>query len=103
VTACSRRLPWRGIRFLPTREVAQIAASLGRQFSHELINAIAMMPKQQLDEALAQLVQAELIFRRGTPPQCGIHFQACAGAGCRLQPETKLLQRQRPVSALSRR
>src|SRR5215467_13984409 len=55
-------------RLAPTREVAQIAAALGRQFSHELISAVATMPKQQLDDALAQLVRAELIFRRGTPP-----------------------------------
>jgi len=49
------------------REVVQIAAALGRQFSHELISATVAMPRQQLDDALTQLVQAELIFRRGTP------------------------------------
>jgi len=41
---------------------------LGRQFSHGLISAIALMRQQQLDNALEQLVRAELIFRRGTPP-----------------------------------
>jgi predicted ATPase len=54
-------------RLALAREVAQIAATLGRQFSHELISAAAAMPRQQLDDALTQLVQAELIFRRGTP------------------------------------
>ena len=49
------------------REVVQIAAALGRQFSHELISATVAMPRQQLDDALTQLVQAELIFRPGTP------------------------------------
>ena len=52
----------------PARDVAQIAAALGRQFSHELISAVAAVPREQLDDALAQLVRAELIFRRGTPP-----------------------------------
>jgi class 3 adenylate cyclase len=52
----------------PARDVAQIAAALGRQFSHKLISAVAPMPRKQLDDALAQLVCAELIFRRGTPP-----------------------------------
>src|SRR5262249_10768234 len=52
-------------RLAPVREVAQIGAALGRQFSHELISAVAPMPQQQLDDALAQLVSAELIFRRG--------------------------------------
>jgi predicted ATPase len=32
-------------RLAPTREVVQIAATLGRQFSHELISAVAEMPQ----------------------------------------------------------
>jgi class 3 adenylate cyclase len=55
-------------RLTPTREVAQIGAALGRSFSHELIAAVAQMPLEKLDEALEQLVDAELIFRRGSPP-----------------------------------
>jgi class 3 adenylate cyclase len=62
-------------RLAPTREVVQIAAALGRQFSHELISAVAAMPKQQLDDALAQLTRAELIFRRGTPPDAEYTFK----------------------------
>src|SRR5438445_1228351 len=55
-------------RLAPVREVAQIGAALGRQFSHELIGAVAPMPQRQLDEGLAQLERAELIYRRGTRP-----------------------------------
>jgi class 3 adenylate cyclase len=62
-------------RLAPAREVAQIAAVLGRQFSHELISAVATVPKQQLDDALAQLVNAELIFRRGMPPDAEYIFK----------------------------
>jgi class 3 adenylate cyclase/tetratricopeptide (TPR) repeat protein len=62
-------------RLAPTSDVAQIAAALGRQFSHELISAVAAMPPQQLDDALAQLVNAELIFRRGTPPDAEYTFK----------------------------
>ena len=62
-------------RLAPVREVAQIGAALGRQFSHELISAVAAMPRQQLDDALAQLVHAELIFRRGTPPDAEYTFK----------------------------
>ena len=62
-------------RLAPVREVAQIAAVLGRQFSHELISAVAQMPQQQLDDGLAQLVHAELIFRRGTPPDAEYTFK----------------------------
>jgi predicted ATPase len=59
----------------PTREVAQIGAALGRSFSHELISAVASMPQQRVDGALAQLVGAELIFRRGTPPDAEYTFK----------------------------
>ena len=62
-------------RLAPVREVAQIGAALGRQFSHELIGAVAPMPPAQLDDALAQLVRAELIYRRGTPPDAEYTFK----------------------------
>jgi predicted ATPase len=62
-------------RLAPVREVAQIAAAIGRQFSHELISAVVRMPQQLLDGALAQLVDAELIFRRGTPPVAEYTFK----------------------------
>ena len=72
-------------RLAPTREVAQIGAALGRQFSHELISAVAPMPQQQLDDALAQLVQRRVDLPARDAARCGIHLQARAGAGCRLQ------------------
>jgi predicted ATPase len=62
-------------RLAPVREVAQIGAALGRRFSHELISAVAPMPQKQLDDALAQLVTAELVFRRGTPPDAEYTFK----------------------------
>ena len=62
-------------RLAPTREVAQIGAALGRSFSHELIAAVAQMPQQKLEEALEQLVAAELIFRRGTSPNAEYTFK----------------------------
>lgn len=62
-------------RLAPVREVAQIGAALGRQFSHALISAATSMPQLQLDDALAQLVHAELIFRRGTPPDAQYTFK----------------------------
>jgi predicted ATPase len=61
-------------RLAPVLEVAQIGAALGRRFSHELIAAVAPMPRARLDEALAQLVEAELIYRRGTPPDAKYTF-----------------------------
>ena len=55
--------------------MAQIGAALGRQFSHELIGAVAQIPQTQLDDALTQLVRAELMFRRGTPPDAEYTFK----------------------------
>ena len=62
-------------RLALTREAAQIGAAIGRSFSHELISAVAHMPQQKLDEALEQLVAAELIHRRGTPPDAEYTFK----------------------------
>src|SRR6266487_2162042 len=62
-------------RLAPVREVAQIGAALGRNFSHELISAVAPMPQERLEDALAQLVNSELVFRRGTPPDARYSFK----------------------------
>ncbi|MGY3138288.1 class 3 adenylate cyclase/tetratricopeptide (TPR) repeat protein [Bradyrhizobium sp. USDA 4501] len=62
-------------RLAPVREMAQIGAALGRSFSHELISAVAAMPQQQVDGALAQLASAELVFQRGTPPDAEYTFK----------------------------
>jgi predicted ATPase len=62
-------------RLAPTREVAQIGAALGRSFSHEVISAVAQMPQERVDDALEQLVNAELIFRRGAPPDAEYTFK----------------------------
>jgi class 3 adenylate cyclase/predicted ATPase len=59
----------------PVREMAQIGSALGRSFSHELISAVAAIPQQQVDDALAQLVRAELVFQRGTAPDAEYTFK----------------------------
>jgi len=56
--------------------VAQIGAALGRQFSHALMSAIAPILQRQVDDALAQLVSAELIFRRGIRPDAEHTFSS---------------------------
>ncbi len=57
------------------RQVAQIGAALGRHFSYELISGVAPLPRPQLDEALAQLVDAELVFSHGLPPEAEYIFK----------------------------
>jgi class 3 adenylate cyclase/tetratricopeptide (TPR) repeat protein len=62
-------------RLAPVREVAQIGAVVGREFSYELLSVVAGLPKMKLDEALAQLVESELIFCRGEVPQAIYTFK----------------------------
>jgi class 3 adenylate cyclase/predicted ATPase len=53
-------------RLSSTRETVQLAATIGREFSLELIRAVSPLDEDTLRLALAQLVKAELIYRRGS-------------------------------------
>ncbi len=62
-------------RLAPVREVAQIGAAIGREFSYPLLSAVAHQPDDRLKEALDQLVRAELIFGRGEVPEAVYTFK----------------------------
>ena len=62
-------------RLGPVKEVAHISATLGRDFSYELIAALYTKGEPDLQHALAQLVEAELLYQRGTPPQATYSFK----------------------------
>jgi class 3 adenylate cyclase/tetratricopeptide (TPR) repeat protein len=62
-------------RFMPVKEIAQIGAAIGREFSYELIAAVAPLPLAQLDDSLMQLSQSGLAFSRGTPPDVVYTFK----------------------------
>jgi class 3 adenylate cyclase len=62
-------------RLASVKDVAQIGAAIGREFSHRLIAAVAALPEKDLRAALAKLVDAELIFRRGAPPDATYTFK----------------------------
>ncbi len=62
-------------RLAPVREVAQIGAVVGREFSYELLNTVAGLPRETLEEALAQLVRSELVFCRGEIPHAVYTFK----------------------------
>jgi len=62
-------------RLSNAREVAQLSAALGREFSHDLLRAISLMDEQALQEALARLIEAEVLYRRGSPPQARYLFK----------------------------
>ncbi len=62
-------------RLIPVKEVAQIGAAIGRQFSHRLVAALSSMPGGELDAALEKLVDSELVHRAGTPPEAEYTFK----------------------------
>ena len=47
------------------KDVAQAASVIGREFGRGLLAAVADLPEAALDQALAQLIVAELVFPRG--------------------------------------
>jgi predicted ATPase len=57
------------------KEVAQIGAVLGREFSYELIQPVAERRETELQAALARLAEAGLLFCRGTPPHASYLFK----------------------------
>ena len=57
------------------KEVAQLGAVLGREFAYELLAAIAPQDESTLQEGLAQLVAAELLYQRGRPPRARYLFK----------------------------
>lgn len=57
------------------REVLQIGAAIGRDFSHEVLAAVAGLPDAVLQDALARLAEAELVFMRGSPPNATYTFK----------------------------
>jgi class 3 adenylate cyclase/predicted ATPase len=57
------------------KEVAQVGAVFGREFSYELLTAVAQRNAAELDAALDRLVVAGLAFRRGVPPHATFLFK----------------------------
>ncbi len=57
------------------REVAQLAATLGRDFSYELMKAVAPLTEEQLHRALAKLVEAEVLYPRGMGGHASYSFK----------------------------
>ena len=57
------------------RELAQLAAVLGREFSHELLAAVATVDEPTLQAELAKLAQAEILYPKGRPPRCTYIFK----------------------------
>ena len=62
-------------RLPTTKAVAQVAATLGRSFSFELLQAVTGMTEAALAPELTKLVDAELLYQRGLPPHATYSFK----------------------------
>jgi class 3 adenylate cyclase/predicted ATPase len=62
-------------RLASVKEIAQIGAAIGREFSYSLLRALVGRDEGALKDALGQLENAELVFRRGDPPEAIYSFK----------------------------
>jgi serine/threonine protein kinase/predicted ATPase len=83
LTALSREIPTtlqdlvmaRVDRMEGGRELAQLAAVLGREFTHELLAAVSHLDEHTLQAELTKLAQAEILYPKGRPPRCTYIFK----------------------------
>ena len=66
-------------RLGPAKEVAQIGAAIGREFSHGLLQAVVRKPDAELQSALDRIVAAGLLFRQRIPPYATYLFKHVLG------------------------
>ncbi len=62
-------------RLASVRQVAQIGASIGREFSYQLLRVVSRLPEDELRAALGGLAASELVFQRGLPPDAVYTFK----------------------------
>jgi class 3 adenylate cyclase len=62
-------------RLTPVKEIAQIGAAIGREFSYRMLDAVSPIQGPALQDALGKLIAAELIHARGAPPEATYVFK----------------------------
>ena len=62
-------------RLAAAREIAQLGATLGREFTYSLLRAVSPGGEEALQQGLKQLVETELVYQRGLPPQARYLFK----------------------------
>ena len=62
-------------RLITTKGIAQLAAVIGRQFAYPLLQRVSQVDEMTLQCELGQLVEAELLYQRGMPPQATYFFK----------------------------
>jgi predicted ATPase len=62
-------------RLATVKALAQLGATLGREFSYELLQAVAPWDEATMQQGLSQLVEAEFLYQQGLPPQATYRFK----------------------------
>jgi predicted ATPase len=62
-------------RLATVKDVAQLGATIGRTFAYELLQVVSPLDDVTLQHSLRQLVEAELVYQRGVPPQATYTFK----------------------------
>ena len=62
-------------RLESVRQVAQIGAAIGREFSYALLRTVSRLSQDELQAALARVVASGLVFQRGAPPDAVYAFK----------------------------
>jgi predicted ATPase len=62
-------------RLMTAKVIAQLGATIGRQFRYELLQAVAQLDEPTLQRELGRLVEAELLYQRGLPPHATYTFK----------------------------
>src|SRR6516165_4904095 len=62
-------------RLVTAKGIAQYAAVIGRQFPYDLLQAVSQLDESTLQRELGRLVEAEIIYQRGLPPQSTYTFK----------------------------
>jgi class 3 adenylate cyclase/predicted ATPase len=62
-------------RLVTAKAVAQYAAVIGRQFSYALLQVVSQLDEVTLQRELGRLVEAEIVYQRGVPPQATYTFK----------------------------
>jgi predicted ATPase len=62
-------------RLGPAKEIIQIGAVIGSEFSYELLHAVHPIPDEDLQDAILSATDAELVYVRGIPPDAAYQFK----------------------------
>jgi TOMM system kinase/cyclase fusion protein len=62
-------------RLAAVKALAQLGATLGREFSYELLQAVSLWDEETLQQGLHQLVETEFLYQQGLPPQATYAFK----------------------------